>query len=359
MEGDNLKAYINNTNPDIICLAETKVIESEVMAAGLLSKFKEWGYSYYWNHAKDRRGYSGTCILSKYKPIKVFNDIGIAKHDREGRVITTEFEKFFLVCCYIPNSGKTRFDYRIQEWDPDFRAFLNKLRAKKGVVVCGDLNVVHEKVDMSSKYYTRTNMPGLRPQERRNLNDLIQGGWIDSFRHLNPTTIKYSWFFTYEKPENLGLRLDYFLVSKEITDCMTVAGIATEQDGSDHVPIELTIDVSKIAGECTSVNVPSSEVIKPRQQEIFSRMHSAPDLTFEAKNPVEDASETSDNIGAPLSVESEPLTEQNRTEDIPEMKVTVDNETISNHIECKTSTAIQIDQTNADIDILLSAFICK
>ena len=202
------------------------------------------GYESYWNYA-DKKGYSGTAIFTRLKPLSVSYGIGIDMHDHEGRVITLEMPEFYLVCVYVPNAqdGLKRLDYRMQ-WEDDFRAYLSGLSAKKGVIVCGDLNVAHNEIDLKNPSSNRHNA-GFTDEERGKFNALLASGFTDSWRFLNPDTVKYSWwsYRFHARENNAGWRIDYFLVSESIKDKIAGAEIHNEIFGSDHCPVELTLSL--------------------------------------------------------------------------------------------------------------------
>ena len=192
-----------------------------------------------------RKGYSGTAVFTKIKPINVSYGIGIEKHDTEGRVITLEFEKFYLVNCYTPNSQRelTRLEYRV-EWEKDFREYLRKLDDIKPVILCGDLNVAHEEIDLKNPKSNRGNA-GFTDEERREMTNLLETGFIDSFRYLYPDkTDSYSWwsYMGRAREKNIGWRIDYFIVSDKIKQNIVEAKIHPEIFGSDHCPVELKIE---------------------------------------------------------------------------------------------------------------------
>lgn len=220
---------------DFFCLQETKMQEGQL-------DLQFPGYTSYWNYAQ-KKGYSGTAIYTRLKPLSVTYGIGIPEHDTEGRVITLEMEDFFLVCVYVPNSQDElrRLDYRMQ-WEDDFRAYLCGLAAKKGVVVCGDLNVAHEEIDLKNPS-TNHNNPGFTNQERDKFSRLLAAGFTDSWRSLNPGVAKYSWWsYRFQAREkNVGWRIDYFLVSDNIKDRIAGAEIHNDIFGSDHCPVELIL----------------------------------------------------------------------------------------------------------------------
>ncbi len=220
---------------DFFCLQETKMQEGQLDLA-----FE--GYDSYWNYA-DKKGYSGTAIFTRLKPLSVSYGIGIDIHDHEGRVITLEMPEFYLVCVYVPNAqdGLKRLDYRML-WEDDFRAYLSGLSAKKGVIVCGDLNVAHNEIDLKNPSSNRHNA-GFTDEERGKFNALLASGFTDSWRFLNPDTVKYSWwsYRFHARENNAGWRIDYFLVSDSIKDRIAGAEIHNDIFGSDHCPVELDI----------------------------------------------------------------------------------------------------------------------
>ena len=223
---------------DIFALQETKLQSGQI-------DLDIKGYYMYWNYA-DKKGYSGTCVLTKNKPINVTYGIGKDIHDHEGRVITLEFDKFYFVCVYTPNSQNElqRLPYRM-EWEDDFREYLLSLKAKKGVVVCGDLNVAAEEIDLKNPK-TNTKNAGFTIEERQKFRDLKKSGFIDTFRFFYPDlTDIYSWW-SYRfsaRSKNAGWRIDYFLVSDGLKDNLQDAKIHTDILGSDHCPVELLINL--------------------------------------------------------------------------------------------------------------------
>lgn len=229
--GESFKAL----DADVVCLQETK------MQAGQLDLEFD-GYESYWNYA-DKKGYSGTAIYTRVKPLSVSNDIGIDEHDHEGRVITMEFDEFYLVCVYVPNSQDElkRLTYRMK-WEDDFRSYVSGLAEKKGVVICGDLNVAHNDIDIKNPASNRHNA-GFTDEERGKFNALLDAGFVDSWRMLNPDTVKYSWWsYRFKARErNAGWRIDYFIVSESMKDRITGAEIHNEIFGSDHCPVELDL----------------------------------------------------------------------------------------------------------------------
>lgn len=229
--GESFKAL----DADVVCLQETK------MQAGQLDLEFD-GYESYWNYA-DKKGYSGTAIYTRIKPLAVSNDIGIDEHDHEGRVITMEFDDFYLVCVYVPNSQDElkRLTYRMK-WEDDFRSYVSGLAEKKGVVICGDLNVAHNDIDIKNPASNRHNA-GFTDEERGKFNALLDAGFVDSWRMLNPDTVKYSWWsYRFKARErNAGWRIDYFIVSESMKDRISGAEIHNEIFGSDHCPVELDL----------------------------------------------------------------------------------------------------------------------
>ena len=236
-EGKGFSEAFRALDADFFCLQETKMQEGQLDLA-----FE--GYDSYWNYA-DKKGYSGTAIFTRLKPLSVSYGIGIDMHDHEGRVITLEMPEFYLVCVYVPNAqdGLKRIDYRMQ-WEDDFRAYLSGLSAKKGVIVCGDLNVAHNEIDLKNPSSNRHNA-GFTDEERGKFNALLASGFTDSWRSLNPDTVKYSWwsYRFHARENNAGWRIDYFLVSESIKDKIAGAEIHNEIFGSDHCPVELTLSL--------------------------------------------------------------------------------------------------------------------
>ena len=201
-------------------------------------------YYAYWNYA-EKKGYSGTAVFTKKEPLSVTYGIGIEEHDHEGRVITLEFEDYYFITCYTPNSQNElkRLDYRMT-WEDDFRAYLSELSKKKGVVLCGDLNVAHEEIDLKNPKTNRRNA-GFTDEERNKMTELLSAGFVDSFRHFYPDqTDIYSWWsYRFKAREkNAGWRIDYFIVSEDMVGRMKDSKIHTDVFGSDHCPIELDID---------------------------------------------------------------------------------------------------------------------
>lgn len=223
---------------DIFCLQETKCQQGQV-------KLDLPGYYQYWNYA-NRKGYSGTAIFTKKKPLSVFYGMGIEEHDKEGRVITLEFEEFYMITVYTPNSQSElrRLEYRMQ-WEKDFLSYLLNLQEKKPVIVCGDLNVAHKDIDLKNPKTNRNN-PGFTDEERACFSTVMESGFIDTFRYFYPELEgAYSWWsYRFKAREkNAGWRIDYFLVSPSLKTKLADAKIHSEIMGSDHCPIELTINI--------------------------------------------------------------------------------------------------------------------
>ena len=218
---------------DFFCLQETK------MQAGQLDLSFE-GYQSYWNYA-EKKGYSGTAIFTRHQPLSVSYGIGIEEHDHEGRVITLEMPDFYMVTVYTPNSqdGLRRLDYRMQ-WEEDFQAYLHGLDQHKPVVVCGDMNVAHQEIDLKNPK-TNTRNAGFTDEERAKMTQLLGSGFVDTFRYLHPEEIQYSWWsYRFKAREkNVGWRIDYFLVSERLASRLQSASIHTEIMGSDHCPVEV------------------------------------------------------------------------------------------------------------------------
>ena len=234
---NGLRACINKGFYDIFCLQETKMQPGQ---AEIVSE----GYHQYMNSAV-RKGYSGTMVFTRKEPLSVTFGLGIEEHDQEGRVITCEYEDFYLVTCYTPNSkdGLARLDYRMV-WEDVFRAYLQELDAKKPVVVCGDLNVAAEEIDLKNPKTNRKNA-GFTDEERAKFRELKAAGFTDSFRYLHPEEVKYSWWsYRFKAREkNAGWRIHYFAVSERIADKLQSAEIHNEVLGSDHCPVSVELDV--------------------------------------------------------------------------------------------------------------------
>ena len=235
--GNDFSQSFESLNADFFCLQETK------MQAGQL-ELQFPGYTSYWNYA-EKKGYSGTAIYTRKEPLAVTYGIGIDEHDHEGRVITLEYDKFFLVTVYTPNSQEElrRLDYRMT-WEDAFQAYLHQLDAKKPVIVCGDMNVAHQEIDLKNPKTNRRSA-GFTDEERSKMTQLLNNGFTDTFRTLHPEQITYSyWSYRFRAREkNAGWRIDYFLISDRLRPQLKGASIHTEIYGSDHCPVELDIDI--------------------------------------------------------------------------------------------------------------------
>ena len=229
--------FFKEVDADIFCLQETKLQEGQI-------DLNLEGYYDYWNYAQ-KKGYSGTAIFTKQNPLSVNYGINIEEHDNEGRVITLEFEDFYFVTVYTPNSQQElkRLEYRMK-WEDDFRNYLKKLDETKPVIMCGDLNVAHKEIDLKNPKQNMFN-PGFSKEEREKFSTLLDSGFIDTFRYLYPDKVMYSWwsyrFFAREK--NIGWRIDYFVTSNDLSDKLKDSYIMTDILGSDHAPVVLDIDL--------------------------------------------------------------------------------------------------------------------
>lgn len=235
--GKDFEKSFHTLDADFFCLQETKMQQGQLDLA-----FD--GYESYWNYA-EKKGYSGTAIFTKHHPLSVTLGMGIEEHDHEGRVITLEYPGFYLVTVYTPNSqdGLRRLDYRMT-WEDAFRAFLHDLDSKKPVIVCGDMNVAHEEIDIKNPKTNRRNA-GFTDEEREKMTTLLGSGFIDTFRTLHPEEVKYSWW-SYRfraREKNAGWRIDYFLISDRLRDRLQSADIHNEIFGSDHCPVEVDLDL--------------------------------------------------------------------------------------------------------------------
>ena len=233
--GKDFEQQFKDFNADFFCLQETK------MQAGQLD-LSFPGYESYWNYA-DKKGYSGTAIFTKHKPLSVTYGINIDEHDHEGRVITLEMDDFYLVTVYTPNSQDElrRLEYRMK-WEEDFQSYLHKLDETKPVIVCGDMNVAHQEIDLKNPKTNHQNA-GFTDEEREKMTQLLNNGFIDTFRTLYPEQVTYSWW-SYRfraREKNTGWRIDYFLISERLRDRLVDAKIHTEIMGSDHCPVEIDL----------------------------------------------------------------------------------------------------------------------
>lgn len=222
---------------DFFCLQETKLQEGQI---DLIFP----GYESYWSYA-DKKGYSGTAVFTKHSPLSVSYNLGFPEHDTEGRAVTLEYNDFFLVCVYTPNAqdGLKRLDYRLS-WEDAFRGYLLSLNTKKSVIVCGDLNVAHMPIDLSNPEQNRMNA-GFSDEERAKFGELLDAGFVDTFRYLHPDSIEYSWwsYRTRARERNIGWRIDYFLVSEYAKERIKSAAILSEIQGSDHCPVLLDFSI--------------------------------------------------------------------------------------------------------------------
>ena len=233
-----LQEYVLESNPDILCLQETKAQQDQVE---LGMEFSE--YDVYFNSAV-KKGYSGTAIFTKVKPLSVTYGIGIEEHDQEGRVITAEFEKFYLVTVYTPNAKRdlSRLAYR-QVWEDDFLAYIKKLEETKPVIFCGDLNVAHKEIDLANPK-TNVNNAGFTKEERAKFDQVVASGLVDAFRYLHPDAVgAYSWwsYMGGARARNIGWRIDYFVVSKSLAPLLKEVDIRSDVTGSDHCPVEIEV----------------------------------------------------------------------------------------------------------------------
>ena len=236
-EGKGFRDIFNELDADFFCLQETKLQEGQI-------DLQFPGYESYWDYA-DKKGYSGTAIFTRHKPLSVSRGLGIDVHDHEGRAVTLEFEQFYLVTAYVPNSqdGLRRLDYRMT-WEDDFRAYLKALDERKPVVVCGDLNVAHQEIDLKNPKSNRRNA-GFTDEEREKFSLLLEAGFTDTFRYFYPDKEEiYSWWsYRFKAREkNAGWRIDYFLASNRLRPQLKSAAIHTEIFGSDHCPVEVNIE---------------------------------------------------------------------------------------------------------------------
>ncbi|MDA9317479.1 exodeoxyribonuclease III [Puniceicoccaceae bacterium] len=236
--------FLEVSQADVICLQETKISDD------LVTEFNFAGYPHTYWHCAEKKGYSGTAVISKEAPLSVSYGLGIEKHDKEGRVITAEFEDYYLVTVYTPNAQNhdenkrpRRLDYRTLEWDVDFLAYAKELEVKKPVVFCGDLNVAHAEIDLANPKKNRKNA-GFTDEERGRFDAILEAGFIDTFRHLHPEAKdRYSWwsYRAAARKKNIGWRIDYFCASQSLQDKISNADILDQVEGSDHCPVILEI----------------------------------------------------------------------------------------------------------------------
>ncbi len=239
VHGKGFFDIVSDLNPDVLCLQETKAQDDQVAAV-----LENSDYHFYSNSAV-RKGYSGTAIMAKEKPLKVKPDIGMDNHDQEGRVLTADMDKFYLVNVYTPNSGSelVRLDYR-KTWDADFLSYLKNLEKTKPVVVCGDLNVAHQPIDLKNPKNNYNKSAGYTQTEIDGMDNLLSNGFVDTFRLLHPDKVAYSWW-SYRfsaRSKNIGWRIDYFLVSEALKDNIAAAEIHPKIMGSDHCPVSIKLE---------------------------------------------------------------------------------------------------------------------
>lgn len=228
--------FFGEIDADFFCLQETKLQEGQI-------EMELPGYYQYWNYA-EKKGYSGTAIFTKHEPVSVSYGIGVEEHDKEGRVITLEYDRFYMVTCYTPNSqdGLARLPYRM-EWEDAFRAYLKKLDENKPVIICGDLNVAHNEIDLKNPKTNRHNA-GFTDEERGKMTELLEAGFVDTFRYFYPDAKEiYSWwsYRFHAREKNSGWRIDYFLTSESLKEALCDAKIHTQVMGSDHCPVEVDL----------------------------------------------------------------------------------------------------------------------
>jgi len=236
--GKGFMEKLDEMAPDILCLQETKAQDDQVRET-------LFGIDYHiFSNSAEKKGYSGTAILTKEEPIQVIPDMGIEEHDKEGRVLAAEYADYWVVTVYTPNSqnGLARLDYRVQ-WDKDFRDYILKLEASKPVIVCGDLNVAHRPIDIKNDKSNYDKTPGYTQKEIDGMDAFLGGGFIDTFRHFYPEEEKFSWwsFRANARARNIGWRIDYFIASEKLKERLDDAFILNEVEGSDHCPVGLTL----------------------------------------------------------------------------------------------------------------------
>lgn len=229
--------FFKEIDADIFCIQETKMQEDQA------TEIQYEGYNRYMNSAV-KKGYAGTMVFAKEKPMSVTYGLGIEEHDQEGRIITLEYPDFYFICCYTPNSKREleRLEYRMV-WEDEIRKYMKKLEEKKPIVYCGDLNVAHEEIDIKNPK-TNHRSAGFTDEERNKFTELLNAGFIDTYRHLNPEKVEYSWwsYMRQAREKNIGWRIDYFVTSKSLENNIKDAKIHTQVLGSDHCPIELDIE---------------------------------------------------------------------------------------------------------------------
>lgn len=250
LKKDELNNLIKTENPDFICFNETKIDNDLIKSMNLKDDFqKKYNFKSYWYCPKEKKGYAGTAILTKSEPISVSYGMNIEKHDNEGRIITLEYDKFYLISCYTPNAGEglKRIDYRIKEWDKDFFEYINTLKNKKDIILTGDLNVARNDIDIFDPK-GREKLPGFTKQEKESFNNFLNMGYIDTFRELHPKDKKFSFFSkrTKAKESNKGMRLDYFVINKNAKNIEFKESDMIDKDkynSSDHIPLYFTFNL--------------------------------------------------------------------------------------------------------------------
>ena len=229
--------FFKSEDADFFCIQETKMQPGQ-------AEFNTPGYYQYW-YSAEKKGYSGTAIFTKHEPMSVTYGLGIDEHDHEGRAITLEYEKFYLLCVYTPNSQRelTRLDYRMN-WEDALREYMQKLDSRKPVIYCGDLNVAHQEIDLKNPK-TNHQSAGFTDEERNKFTELLNAGFTDSFRYLYPDKIEYSWwsYMFHAREKNVGWRIDYFVVSNRLAESLKESRIYTEIMGSDHCPVGIEINI--------------------------------------------------------------------------------------------------------------------
>ena len=245
-----LDELIKIENPDFICFNEIKMDSESIKSMKIEKSFQDkYKYESYWYCSTAKKGYAGTAILTKYKPISVSYGMNISKHDNEGRIITLEYDKFYLISCYTPNAGEglKRIDYRVKEWDKDFFKYIDSLKSKKDIILTGDLNVAKEDIDIYDPK-GREKLPGFTKLEKDSFNNFLNTGYVDTFRDLHPKDQKFSFFSkrTKGKESNKGWRLDYFVINKEPKNIIMKESDILDKDkydSSDHIPIVFTFNL--------------------------------------------------------------------------------------------------------------------
>lgn len=239
MKKKSIQKFFMKEQPDICCLGDTRINEESLKELNYHTLFSDH-YQSFWNCAKNKKGYSGVAIFTKYRPLNVlygFEDGGV---DEEGRILTLKYADFYISCVYLPNSWSKRLDCRTKEWDLKFHKFVNDLKSKKELIICGDMNVAHQEIDVHNPVESHGHSC-FTLEERKNFTNLLLSGYIDTFRHLNPKLSKFSYFSSQGKlKKNKSWRLDYFVINKEAEERLVNSEILTDHSGSGHVPIKLT-----------------------------------------------------------------------------------------------------------------------